>query len=95
MNPSPLETPSTEAPAKTRGEKYEGIAFTFCKAATILLLTLPLRRFALPVVALFAAGFFVLAHFNGQHTSRCILRKPLWIAAFWSGVALVSLWLHA
>ena len=77
-----------EKPEKTRGEVFEKIAFNFCKAATLVLLT---GRFALPVAALLAAIFFTLAHFNGQSESRCILKKPLWIAAFW--IVVVAFWL--
>ena len=65
---------------KSQGEVYEGIAFTFCKAATIILFTGPL---ALPIAAGAATVFYVLAHRHGQTSSRCILQKPLVIAAFW------------
>jgi hypothetical protein len=78
------------ARAKTLGEVYEGIAFTFCKAATIILLT---GRFALPVAAGAAAIFFVLAFRAGKNDTRCILKKPLLIAAFWGSISLISLYL--
>jgi hypothetical protein len=74
--------------AKTKGEVYEGIAFTFCKAATIILLT---QKFALPVAAGLAAVFYVLADLHGKKDTRCILKIPLLIAAFWGAVAAVSL----
>ena len=76
------------APEKTRGEVYEGIAFTFCKAATIILFTGP---FALPIASGAAAVFYLLAHRAGKNDTRCILKKPLLIAAFWGAVSLVSL----
>lgn len=79
-------------PEKTRGEVFEKIAFNFCKAATLVLLT---GRFALPVAAALAAIFFVLAHCNGQSESRCILKKPLLIAAFWIAVCGFWLWRNA
>ena len=74
---------------KTRGEIYESTAFTFCKAATLILLT---QKFALPVAAGAAAVFYLLAALNGKHDTRCILRVPLLIAAFWSVVCFVSLY---
>ena len=75
---------------KTRGETYEGIAFNFCKAATIILIA---QRFALPVAAGAAAVFYVLAHAYGKRDTRCVLRIPLLIAAFWGSISLVSLYL--
>ena len=74
-------------PAKTPGEVYEGLAFTFCKAAVIILFT---QRFALAVAAGAAAVFYVLAYRHGQRTTRCVGRGPLAIAGFWSVVALIS-----
>lgn len=80
---------SVTPPVKTKGEIYEGIAFTFCKAATIILLT---QKFALPVAAGAAAVFYILAHLNGKTDTRCILKMPLLIAAFWGTISLVSLY---
>jgi len=74
---------------KTKGEVYEGIAFTFCKAATIILLT---QKFALPVAAGAAAIFYLLADRYGQKETRCILKIPLLIAAFWGAICLGSLY---
>lgn len=93
MTPPEYSEPELK-PLKTRGEIWEGMAFTFCKAATILLIVtaLQLGRFALPVVAGMAAILFLAAHLSGQRTSRCILGKPLFIAAFWGAVSCVSLW---
>jgi len=76
-------------PSSTRGEAYERVAFTFCKAATIILLT---QRFALPVASGAAAVFFVLADLHGKKDTRCVLRTPLLIALFWGVVCLVSLY---
>lgn len=75
---------------KTRGEVYEGLAFTFCKAATLMLF---LQRFSLPVTAALAAVFFVLAHLHGKQDTRCILRVPLLIAAFWGAVSIAGFYL--
>ena len=75
---------------KTRGEVYEGVAFNFCKAATIILIA---QRFALPVAAGAAAVFYLLAHVHGKRDTRCVLRIPLLIAAFWGSISVISLWL--
>jgi hypothetical protein len=72
-----------------KGDAYERLAFTFCKAATIILLT---QRFALPVASGAAAVFYVLADRHGKKDTRCVLRVPLLIAAFWGAVCLVSLY---
>jgi hypothetical protein len=75
---------------KSKGEIYEGIAFTFCKAATIILLT---QKLALPVAAGAAAVFYLLADRHGQKDTRCILKRPLLIAAFWGAVCMAWLYL--
>lgn len=69
------------------GRTYEGIAFSFCKAATVALIC---GRYALPIAALFAAGFFVAAYAKGERETRCFLGPPLVVAGFW--VAVVALW---
>lgn len=81
------EPPVHEAP--DRGEKFERLAFTFCKAATLILIT---RKFALPVAAGGAALFYVLAVIYGKRDTRCRLRFPVVIAAFWALVAGISLY---
>lgn len=73
---------------KTAGEKLEGAAFTFCKAATIILFT---GRFALPVAAGLAALLYAAAYAKGKHDTRCILRRPLLICGFWGTIGALSL----
>ena len=80
----------TSAPAKSPGQIYEGIAFTFCKCATVALVC---GRFALPVAALAATVFYVLAYMKGEKGTRCVLGPPLVVAGFWAVVGSVSLWL--
>jgi hypothetical protein len=70
------------------GEKLEKIAFQFCKIATVALLC---GRFTLPVAATFASGLYLAAHIQGKRDTRCILRYPLLIAAFW-GIVAVAAW---
>lgn len=76
-------------PPLSRGEAFENLAFTLCKVATFALFT---GRFALPLAALGAATFFLLAHFNGKRDTRCLFKHPLLIAAFWALVALGWVW---
>ena len=77
--------------AKSRGKKLEGIAFTFCKAATVALV---FQKFALPAAALLSAIFFLVAFAYGEKETRCVLRFPLFIAAFWLTVAGVWAFLY-
>ena len=89
----PTEAPAQQAlphPGNSPGEVYEGLAFTFCKAAVIILFT---QRFALPVAAGAAAVFYVLAYRHGRRTTRCMGRAPLAIAGFWSIVSAISLYI--
>jgi hypothetical protein len=81
---------------KSKGDVYEGVAFNFCKVATVLLLLeiLRLGRWALPIVSGIAALLYLTAHIYGTRSSRCVLKKPLIIAAFWLVVAGVWLYRH-
>lgn len=72
---------------KTRGEIYEGIAFQFCKVATVTLL---LGRFALPVASGLCAVFYVMAVAKGKKDTKCWLKHPLLIAGLWAVVCVVS-----
>lgn len=69
------------------GERCEAVAFNFCKCATVVLLT---GKYALPVAAGAAAFFYLQAHLKGYRQTRCVLKYPLLIAAFWSVVAAIS-----
>lgn len=59
---------------------YEGVAFTFCKCATVALVC---GRFALPVAATLSAVLYIVGYFKGERETRCILGPPLVVAAFW------------
>lgn len=94
--PIDCETKSEETPpAKTTGEKWEGIAFTFCKAATIVLFITLLRgaRFMLPIIAGTACLLYLITYFSGKKKTRCILSHPLLVAAFWALISGFSLWI--
>lgn len=75
---------------KTRGEVVEGVAFQFCKVATVALL---LGRWTLPVASALAAVLYVWAHLAGKKDTRCVLRYPLLIAGFWGAISVVAFWM--
>ena len=68
-------------------EKYERLAFTFCKMGTVgllaWLLTPPI--FVL-IVATIAVALYGRALALGLTRSKCFLRKPALIIAFWAVV---------
>lgn len=74
------------APEKSPAEKLEGIAFQFCKIATVSLIA---GRYTLPVAASLCAILYVVAYVKGKRDSRCVLRYPLLIAGVWGSVAVV------
>ncbi|MCC7479763.1 hypothetical protein IT575_15080 [bacterium] len=73
------------------GRKYEGIAFTFCKASTLAILAQLIAgpKYILPLIAIGTAIWYAVALLHGQKTTRCLLRVPLLIIAFWT---LIGAW---
>ena len=75
----------------TRAEKYERLAFTFCKMGTVGLLCWLLTP---PIFVLLVASVAVLLYGRalllGLTRSRCFLRKPALIIAFWAVVAVAD-----
>jgi hypothetical protein len=65
-----------------QGEMFEGWAFTFCKAAFLVLL---LGRYSLIALAGAATVFYLLASARGVREWRC-WAKPPWVTLFWAGV---------
>jgi hypothetical protein len=84
----PLRDWVAARPPLTRAQKYDRLAFTFCKMGTVgliaWLLTPPL--FVL-VVAVVAIALYGRALTLGITRSQCILRRPLLIMGFWAAVA--------
>ncbi len=78
-----------EVTERTRGEVFEGIAFQFCKVATVVLLT---GRWALPISAGLCTIFFLLAQVNGKRDTRCFLRSPLLAATVFALICAGSIW---
>jgi hypothetical protein len=79
-----------EVGERTRGEVLEGIAFQFCKVATVALIA---GRWTLPVASGLCAVFFVAAHVNGKRDTRCFLRSPLLAASVFAFMCAGSLWI--
>jgi hypothetical protein len=69
---------------KRQGEQYEGWAFTFCKAAFLVLI---FQRWALLALSGLATLFYVLASWRGVTRWRC-WAKPPWVTLFWGAVFL-------
>ena len=82
-------------PPLTTPQKYERLAFTFCKMGTVgLIAWLVTPPIFVLVVAAVAVALYGRAVTLGITRSRCILRRPLLIMAFWSIVAVADVaWL--
>jgi hypothetical protein len=83
------EIDGSAAIPKSKGEIYEGIAFQFCKVATVALIA---GRYVLPLASGLCACFYVLAFINGQRVSRCVLKYPLLVAGFYGAICCGSVW---
>jgi hypothetical protein len=81
----------SEQDREVQGRRYEGYAFTFCKAAFLVLL---FQRYSLLALSGLAALFYVLAAMKGVKTWRC-WAKPPYVTVFWAAVFCVELWLLA
>lgn len=84
----PVRAWLAQRPPLTRAQKYDRLAFTFCKMGTVgliaWLLTPPV--FVL-IVALGAIYLYGRAVALGITRSQCILRRPMLIMGFWAVVA--------
>ena len=72
-----------------QGQRFEGYAFTFCKAAFLVLL---FQKYALFALSGLATVFYLLALARGVTRWRC-WAKPPWVVLFWAAVFLWQLWL--
>ena len=75
----------------TRPEKYERLAFTFCKLGTTGLIAWALGPplFVL-LVSVAAVALYGRAITLGVSWSKCLLRRPTLIVGFWGLVAVVD-----
>jgi hypothetical protein len=67
-----------------QGRQMEGYAFTFCKAAFLVLL---FRQYSLFALSGLAAVFYVAAGLKGVREWRC-WAKPPYVTIFWAAVCL-------
>lgn len=72
------------------GRKYEGWAFTFCKAAFLVLI---FQKYALFALSGLATVYYLLAASKGVNSWRC-WAKPPYVTIFWAGVCLFEGWRH-
>ncbi len=86
--------PSASGPNSelSRAEKYEKLAFTFCKLGTAGLICWALTPpiFVL-LVAISAVALYARAVTLGLTRSRCFLRKPMLIMGFWAVVIIADI----
>jgi hypothetical protein len=69
-----------------RGNKYEGWAFTFCKAAFLVLL---LGKYALFALSGLATVLYIVAATKGVREWRC-WAKPPYVTVFWAVICLAG-----
>jgi hypothetical protein len=82
-------------PPLTKGEKYERLAFTFCRMGTTGLIAWAVgpALFVL-IVALVAIVLYGRSVTLGVSWSRCFLRRPTLIIGAWTVIAVVDVvWL--
>lgn len=84
----PIAAWLAQGPPLTRAQKYDRLAFTFCKMGTVgliaWLVTPPMFVLAVALVAIYLYGRAVAM---GITRSQCVLRRPSLIMGFWAAVA--------
>jgi hypothetical protein len=93
----PVAPVTSVRPTLTRPQKYEKLAFTFCRLGTTGLIAWALGppRFVL-IVAVIAIVLYVRSISLGVSWTKCLLRKPSLVVAFWAVVAAAdAYWLIA
>jgi hypothetical protein len=74
-------------------EKYERLAFTFCRMGTVgLIAWLVTPAVFVLVVALSAIALYAKSITLGVSWSKCFLRRPTLIIGFWAVVAALDLY---
>jgi hypothetical protein len=90
---SPVGPASYVRPPLSRPEKYERLAFTFCRMGTIgLIAWLVTPAIFVLVVALVAIALYAKSITLGVSWSKCFLRRPTLIIGFWAVVAIADLY---
>ncbi len=94
---SAVGPPAYVRPPLTRPEKYERMAFTFCRMGTVGLIAWAVTPavFVL-LVAMVAIALYAKSISLGVSWSKCFLRRPTLIIGFWATVAVVdAYWIFA
>ena len=74
-------------------EKYERLAFTFCRMGTVgLIAWLVSPAVFVLVVAIVAIALYAKSITLGVSWSKCFLRRPTLIIGFWAVVAVLDLY---
>jgi hypothetical protein len=79
----------SEFDRQRQNRQIEGWAFTFCKAAFLVLI---FERFSLLALSGLAALFYAVAQARGNTEWRC-WAKPPWVTLFWAGIFASQVWL--
>ena len=89
----PVGPASYARPPLTRPEKYERLAFTFCRMGTIgLIAWLVGPAVFVLVVAIAAIVLYARSISLGVSWSKCFLRRPTLIIGFWAVVAALDVY---
>jgi hypothetical protein len=74
-------------------EKYERLAFTFCRMGTVgLIAWLVTPAVFVLIVAVVAIALYAKSITLGVSWSKCFLRRPTLIIGFWAVVAVLDLY---
>jgi hypothetical protein len=80
-------------PPLSRPEKYERLAFTFCRMGTVgLIAWLITPAILVLVVSVAAIVLYARSVTLGVSWTKCFLRRPTYIIGFWSIVAAADLY---
>ena len=81
----------------SKPEKYERLAFTFCRLGTTGLIAWAVGpAWFVLIVAIVAIALYVKSITLGVSWSKCLLRRPTLIIGFWGVVAAAdAVWLFA
>lgn len=89
----PVGPQSYIRPPRSRPEKYENLAFTFCRMGTVGLIAWVVSPaiFVL-AVSIIAIGLYARSISLGVSWTKCFLRRPTLIIGFWAAVAVADAW---
>ena len=80
-------------PPLSRPEKYERLAFTFCRMGTVgLIAWVATPPIFVLIVALIAIVLYARSITLGVSWSKCFLRRPTLIIGVWAAIAAVDLY---